>query len=224
MNLMAKIKTKYSLIGLVVVPIFGRLALSGTGHEGDLYRYIVPAFVGCLAGFFIGREHSRYILKQQKLLESEESFRSITENTSLLVCRFRHDNVITYVNKSFCNYFDKTSKELIGSSFLNLVPQADRESVMVNLSLMTVDSPNQSHEHQVFGSNGETRWTHWTNSAQFDSQGKPDTYQSIGEDISDRMKAEAVLTMERERLAVTLHSIGDGVLTTDIKGHVTLLN
>ena len=92
-------------------------------------------------------------------MESEERFRSITENTSLLVCRFRHDYVITYVNESYCNYFDKTSEELIGSSFLNLIPEADRVNVMANLSMMTVDSPNQSHEHQVFGPNCEARWT-----------------------------------------------------------------
>ena len=52
MNLIAEMKFKYSLIGLFVVPVFGRLALSGTGHEGDLYRYLVPALVGCVAGFF----------------------------------------------------------------------------------------------------------------------------------------------------------------------------
>jgi PAS domain S-box-containing protein len=43
-------------------------------------------------------------------------------------------------------------------------------------------------------------------------------------DISDRKQAETELADEKERLAVTLSSIGDGVITTDTAGNVLLLN
>lgn len=43
-------------------------------------------------------------------------------------------------------------------------------------------------------------------------------------DITERRRAEDVLATEKERLAVTLSSIGDGVITTDIMGRVVLLN
>jgi two-component system cell cycle sensor histidine kinase/response regulator CckA len=43
-------------------------------------------------------------------------------------------------------------------------------------------------------------------------------------DITERKKAEATIASERERLTVTLRSIGDGVIVTDTKGTVTLLN
>jgi len=39
-----------------------------------------------------------------------------------------------------------------------------------------------------------------------------------------RHKTEIKLAVEKERLAVTLESIGDGVITTDIFGNITLLN
>jgi len=44
------------------------------------------------------------------------------------------------------------------------------------------------------------------------------------QDITDRKKAENALASEREQLAVTLRSIGDGVITTDIQGNIVLLN
>lgn len=43
-------------------------------------------------------------------------------------------------------------------------------------------------------------------------------------DISQRKEAERSIAEEQERLAVTLRSIGDGVITTDINGRVTMLN
>ncbi|MEI6045887.1 MAG: PAS domain S-box protein [Chloroflexota bacterium] len=46
----------------------------------------------------------------------------------------------------------------------------------------------------------------------------------FSEDITALKKAEQILADEKEQLSVTLRSIGDGVITTNLKGEVTLLN
>ncbi len=43
-------------------------------------------------------------------------------------------------------------------------------------------------------------------------------------DVSERLRAEQRLAQEKEQLAVTLRSIGEGVITTDMQGRVSLLN
>lgn len=43
-------------------------------------------------------------------------------------------------------------------------------------------------------------------------------------EIAERARVEESLASEKERLAVTLRSIGDGVITTDIDGRIVLLN
>ncbi len=43
-------------------------------------------------------------------------------------------------------------------------------------------------------------------------------------DITRRTRAQESLAAERERLAVTLRSIGDGVITTDVNGRIVLVN
>jgi len=49
-------------------------------------------------------------------------------------------------------------------------------------------------------------------------------YQTFIRDISDRKRAEDILAAEKERLAVTLRSIGDGVITTDIFSNILIMN
>ena len=46
----------------------------------------------------------------------------------------------------------------------------------------------------------------------------------LKEEVADRTEAERALADEKERLAVTLRSIGDGVITSDIQGRVVLIN
>ncbi|MBD3422572.1 MAG: PAS domain S-box protein, partial [Chitinivibrionales bacterium] len=54
--------------------------------------------------------------------------------------------------------------------------------------------------------------------------GKVIKLQGYFQDITEAKLAEATLEAEKERLAVTLRSIGDGVITTDTNGNIALLN
>lgn len=47
---------------------------------------------------------------------------------------------------------------------------------------------------------------------------------SIIHDVTERKKADEALATEKERLLVTLRSIGEGVITTDTEGRVLLIN
>ncbi len=49
-------------------------------------------------------------------------------------------------------------------------------------------------------------------------------FMGVGIDITGRKQAEDKLASEKERLSVTLRSIGEGVITTDINGKVEIMN
>ena len=71
---------------------------------------------------------------------------------------------------------------------------------------------------------GEDRWAEHDSYLVRDAETGEDAIQVIIKDITDRKRVELALAAERERLAVTLRSIGDGVISTDIEGRVTLIN
>ncbi|MHC5059875.1 MAG: PAS domain S-box protein [Planctomycetota bacterium] len=147
---------------------------------------------------------------EQALADSEAYYRGFVEDIPVLICRFLPCGKITFVNKAYCEYFAKTSAELVGSPFQLLIPEADREAVMAGISGLTVESPTQSHEHRVIAPDGEIRWQRWTNRAMFDTQGKTVAYQSIGEDITERIKAEEDTKIASQQLSLSIENMLDG--------------
>lgn len=79
-------------------------------------------------------------------------------------------------------------------------------------------------EHRIVRPDGSVRWVAERGNVVRDEQGAPVRMLGLSMDITDRKLAELALGEEKERLAVTLRSIGDGVITTDVQGRVTLMN
>ena len=143
--------------------------------------------------FFNALERRRF---EEALRRSEERYRAVVEDTPVLICRFGPECEITYVNQAYCDYFGKSARELIGTSFLSLIPEADRQTVLANLASLTSQSPVRTYEHSVKMGQEGIRWQRWTNRALFDDGGKVVAYQSVGEDITERKRADE----EREKL------------------------
>lgn len=122
MKITSKMQIQYSLIGLIVVPFFGRLALTGTGHAGDLYRYLVPALVGCIAGFLIGRERGRYIDKQKELKENQGFLQSIIDNIPAPIYLKKTDGKYLFINKQYEALADITREKITSKTDHDIFP------------------------------------------------------------------------------------------------------
>ena len=154
-------------------------------------------------------EKTEFELKksQKALKESEDRYRSVVEDMPVLICSFLPSGEITFVNRAYCAYFDKTSEALKGSNFLSLIPEVDQQAVVDNISALTVENQTQSHEHRVIGPTGDVRWQRWNNRALFNAQGDVVGYQSIGEDITEYKRAGEDLLESEEKYRTLVEGI-----------------
>ncbi len=71
---------------------------------------------------------------------------------------------------------------------------------------------------------GQVRWV-WARAVPvLGEDGHPTQWVTSTKDVTDWKRAEDALIAEKERLSVTLASIGEGVVTTDVEGRVVMLN
>ncbi|OQA22191.1 MAG: putative sensor histidine kinase pdtaS [Chloroflexi bacterium ADurb.Bin360] len=127
------------------------------------------------------------------LRASEERYRGIVKDQTELICRWLPDGTLTFVNEAYCRYFGKTYAELVGHSFVPLIPPEDQEVVSEVVTTPDPENPIVSAEHSVISADGSLRWQQWTDRAIFDASGNVVEFQSVGRDITEKRLAEIAL-------------------------------
>jgi len=163
-------------------------------------------------------------IKEEKIRLSEERYRAIVEDQIELICRFTPDGILTFVNTAYCNFFNKKAEDLIGKTFLDLIPDEHKDFVKSSFQSVTKEKPYNHYDHKVVGPNGEIRWMHWSDRAIFDENGNIKEYQSIGFDITERKELEEKLIKSRQRYLDILDSLQDGFYQTDKDGKITFIS
>ena len=152
---------------------------------------------------------------EQALQESEVRYRAIVEDQTDLICRFSRDLKHTFVNEAYCRYFGRTNDEIIGQDFLTLpmiTPEEQKRLISYFKELETKKVSSSDEQHLIMP-NGENRWLLWTDHPIFDDSGTLIEFQSVGRDITERKKAEAV-EREGRRLAEALHDAAAAITST----------
>ncbi len=128
---------------------------------------------------------------EEALRVSEDHYRAIVEDQTELICRFKPDTTLTFVNEAYCRYFGRKREQLVGQSFLSLLPEDARERIRSELASVRTRKTTLSTEHTVVDAKGRPRWQQWTNRTIVDESGAVIEFQAVGRDITEQRLADA---------------------------------
>ncbi|MGM0738241.1 MAG: PAS domain-containing protein [Bacteroidota bacterium] len=131
-----------------------------------------------------------------RLRRSERYLRSVLETQQDMLCRFRPDTTLTFVNRAYCNMFGQPEEKLIGKKFLDLIPEEARPEVLKTINTLLQTGKSTTYTHEVLLPDGSIGWQQWTDTAILDDSGNVTEIQSSGRDITGKVKAEKDLMLQ----------------------------
>lgn len=180
-------------------------------YENDSIRYLVGS----------GKDITDYISIKHEREELLERFELMfNQHTACMFLMDPDSGKILDVNPSACAFYGYSKDEFLQMNITEINPLPAEENHRLRM-LAFEDKQN----HFVFPhrlKSGKIR-TVEVYSCPVKKRGQKQLF-SIVFDVTDRERYREELYNEKELLRITLHSIGDGVVTTDIKGKITGIN
>ena len=90
---------------------------------------------------------------EKELKDKEQRYRLLVETQVEAICRWMPDTAITFVNQAYCKFFGKNQKELLGSRWIDLVPQKSRDLIISQNGDIKSDASIREYEIEVLGAN-----------------------------------------------------------------------
>ena len=195
---------------------------------GDFPDDEIGAFARCFDQMVASLRADRKLREEveEKLREGEKHYRTVADYAYDMECWRNDEGEFIHLSPSCEDITGYSPQEFYDNNVLmnDIVVEEDRNIFVGHRHEIAQDGTHKPIEFRVRHKDGSIRWLSHTCRPVTGSDGEPLGVRGSNRDITARKLAEGFLLMEQERLAVTLRSIGDGVITTDINGMITLIN
>lgn len=208
-----------------------RAAMERGAHDYFAKGHIDAHWLPRALNYILERKVSRAALR-----ESDERFRAMSDASPLGIFVSDAQGDCIYTNEAYHTISGQTLDETLGTNWTEAIHPDDREQAVKEWHAAVNERQPFLAEVRFVRSDNTLVWTRLNaaainNSSTNSTQKKPQGYVQIVEDISDRKAIETILRVsedalfdQQERAQVTLNSIGDAVLTTNLAGKISYLN
>lgn len=162
---------------------------------------------------------------------SEVRFRAMSDASPLGIFVSDAAGACVYTNLAYQEISGLSLEQTLGTKWSMAVHPEDRDRVLAEWHDAVQDDEAFQSEARFVREDGSLVWTRLNAGVIHDGRERSRGRVQIVEDISGRKAEEEVLRVaeqalfeEKERAQVTLKSIGDGVVTTDLQSRVTYMN
>ena len=159
-----------------------------------------------------------------RLQQAEHYLRTILDNLPSTISYWDKAQRNRFINKTSVELYGRTPEELQGLSAAEVLGPHDYAVVQPYIQ-QTLQGHPQLFERTITDASGEVRHTHISCTPDREGDGGPVRGMFVQmTDITERKRMEDELFREKERMRLTLQSIGDAVICTDAEGRVTYIN
>jgi len=160
---------------------------------------------------------------KEALTLSEARFRAMSDASPLGIFVSDVHGECIYTNEAYHKISGLDLEQTLGTNWSMAIHPDDRQRVLAEWRAAAQGKEKFTSKARFLRADGSIVWTRLNAAAMLDGK-QPRGHVQTVEDITERKAAEDALFEEKERAQVTLNSIGDAVLTTNLPGNVTYLN
>ena len=164
------------------------------GHnEVDSLR-LIGSYIGMVAvtNLLLASAASERRQAQAELTKSEKQLRAVLADQPDLICRFKPDGTLTFVNPAYAAFHGKSEAELLGTNFFRTLDDHEARTLRQNLAALPEDRPVLNFDRRAEAADGHVEWQQY----RLRRLGEKDTQaeiQAIMQDITVRKQAEITL-------------------------------
>lgn len=173
-----------------------------------LYLFVRRA-VKSVERYHTDREKARELLRK-----SEDQYRILIENSNSIILRLDAGGTITFINEFALKFFGYLEEEILGRNVTGtLVPETESTGRDLRRMIEDItDHPDRymNNVNENMRRNGERVWIAWTNKPVYDECGNTIGLLCIGNDITERRRAEdeRIVLQERLQRAEKMEALG----------------
>ena len=187
---------------------------------GSFAAVLMYACVGLAALF--ARELQRRQQVGVQLAQAKHDLRTILDNLPAMIAYWDHNLRNRFANQAYQDWYGVTPEALARMSIPQLLDAASYAQSQPYLALV-LQGQAQSFERRMVDAQGTERVCVVTYTPDLDAGQVRGLFVQVT-DITERNRMEQALFEEKERIRLTLQSIGDAVLCTDAQACITYLN
>jgi diguanylate cyclase (GGDEF)-like protein/PAS domain S-box-containing protein len=151
---------------------------------------------------------------EERTRKSEHELSTILNSMQDVFARTDRKGQLLRVSPSVKTLLMRKPEDLVGSNFGELFLDSDEYQAFLDY-LRKHDGVVKGYQTRLAHADGSAVWVSLNAQYYFDENGNVAGYEGTSRDISRYRSTQEELYREKERVQVTLESIGDGVVTTD---------
>lgn len=181
--------------------------------------------IGVLGIYIDITDRKQIELKLTDALTEAQQFRHMLDHVSSFIYMKDLQSRYIYANKATLELFGCSAEELVGSDDSRFFKPVDIKRIK-EVDARVFKGEKTTEEINVTDAKG-IRQVYWQTKSPIYLETDTNTIfglLGISTDITERKHAEHALEAEKEQLSITLRSIGDGVITTNLQDIVVMVN